>query len=790
MASVYIFVIFLLFTGNFAEREQNYSILDALKQVPTSFTWRSSSFPREEFFQKTSADIIENIGVMVDNLFLHKCLTIIDNIRHVDITNLHEIPTMVRSIIPVSVDKLLMWGPRGLAPRVITTLSRENVTCPLSKYFQQFRIERESQICLTLDLGKFWLNSKPSNCLVQIVVLPIPNFYRIYSKLMEGAQLPSKYAFQSFPPFSVKIFIDQHAQFISSIERMIEEAKRVWLILLFRVEELDKYVHKLSARKALILSVHLVKAFNENITLVHLKNVRITSNSFQNFVTLTKFSLPPPNSRLFWYVKEGSYRFEGVFEYMKKFIKHCSHSPMHHRGISYENPMESVGYQYAQVWKSMMGNYTLVRGHRAVGACEANVKGTDLDAATRLVVFDLHPYVKDLLLFPHVVQDGLSSLYFISCGAPSLTSLPYEELINTYDVHIWGSTILSMAILALLMRTYFRKRQVPWAPSLKVLLEQGNPFPATVTKSHGVRFMVALYLLIGIVLSNAYKNSNVYNMTAPRKIIPYKYFQDLVTANFKIYTRMAMHYKYEYQRAVRIHNMTGAKIKIVQSNDSYNLITSELFALMNAFVMVVSQQMLANNSFTMLDIIQASSIRASGVLANAKFHPSIDKLLLSLNKQNSSVPDITFRTEIFKHIQQEEQNNLLNDLKGCDKVALIVQKDLRAKYWRKLNVETKHSYVFTGFIAHSGIEWMFSFNEGVLPLHLPKQLMGAHESGLWERWTKLVSQRESYVHGKGRNRIFTATSISGNIIVIFMVWMLGSIIAIVSLLAEFIIILH
>lgn len=49
--------------------------------------------------------------------------------------------------------------------------------------------------------------------------------------------------------------------------------------------------------------------------------------------------------------------------------------------------------------------------------------------------------------------------------------------------------------------------------------------------------MVAMFLLAGIILSNAYKNTNVYNMVIPRKTILYKEFAELVYGGFTLYTR-------------------------------------------------------------------------------------------------------------------------------------------------------------------------------------------------------------------------------------------------------------
>lgn len=74
--------------------------------------------------------------------------------------------------------------------------------------------------------------------------------------------------------------------------------------------------------------------------------------------------------------------------------------------------------------------------------------------------------------------------------------------------------------------------------SLKVLLEQGNPYPESVANTERFRCTIGLLLLTGIILSNIYKNRNVYNMIAPRAPLDYKHFEELTRDNVIIYTRV------------------------------------------------------------------------------------------------------------------------------------------------------------------------------------------------------------------------------------------------------------
>lgn len=72
---------------------------------------------------------------------------------------------------------------------------------------------------------------------------------------------------------------------------------------------------------------------------------------------------------------------------------------------------------------------------------------------------------------------------------------------------------------------------------MKVILEQGDPFPDHVLRDHRkMRLVLGIFLLVGIVLSNGYKYENAYNMIEPRKPVKYANFTELVDANLELYT--------------------------------------------------------------------------------------------------------------------------------------------------------------------------------------------------------------------------------------------------------------
>lgn len=73
---------------------------------------------------------------------------------------------------------------------------------------------------------------------------------------------------------------------------------------------------------------------------------------------------------------------------------------------------------------------------------------------------------------------------------------------------------------------------------LKVLLEQGNPFPPSVGNSNHLKHLLGTYLLMRIILSNCYKNTIVYNMVVLRNRITYKSLTELGHDKIRIYSRI------------------------------------------------------------------------------------------------------------------------------------------------------------------------------------------------------------------------------------------------------------
>lgn len=71
-----------------------------------------------------------------------------------------------------------------------------------------------------------------------------------------------------------------------------------------------------------------------------------------------------------------------------------------------------------------------------------------------------------------------------------------------------------------------------------VFQEQGDPFPEGELRGTTIRLVVAIVFTVAVILSNADKNTNAYNMIQPREPILHELLSQLIRDNFTILTRL------------------------------------------------------------------------------------------------------------------------------------------------------------------------------------------------------------------------------------------------------------
>lgn len=144
-------------------------------------------------------------------------------------------------------------------------------------------------------------------------------------------------------------------------------------------------------------------------------------------------------------------------------------------------------------------------------------------------------------LFMYLEDDGLQ---FISCAGVQPGSLSLIGYFSAFQPTVW--TCLASAILGTVIILLFITEKISLLTIVSsllypvtVLLEQGANVSITASSARKVHvsFLSACWIVIGIVISNAYKGQNITDLCSPVQPVPLKYFRQLVQLNFTLFAR-------------------------------------------------------------------------------------------------------------------------------------------------------------------------------------------------------------------------------------------------------------
>lgn len=202
---------------------------------------------------------------------------------------------------------------------------------------------------------------------------------------------------------------------------------------------------------------------------------------------------------------------------------------------------------------------------------------------------------------------------------------------------------------------------------LQVMLEQGNPISQSISDTFHFRWVTGCLLLMGIVLSNAYKSTNIYNIVVPRKPILYNFLNELVRDNFQVYTRsigmfLERGHLYEYGRVV---------LDIVKNGHSI-IVRTELQSTILDYYNVLK--------YYVEDSGVVSTLEKLRVMDVAKLHPNVAQAFsefltekFAVNKEILEIPGMVQVLRQFKPEMQSMEGLILRkSVENCPKVALIL----------------------------------------------------------------------------------------------------------------------
>ncbi len=206
--------------------------------------------------------------------------------------------------------------------------------------------------------------------------------------------------------------------------------------------------------------------------------------------------------------------------------------------LKFSDKLQMLGFAYASIYTCFMGNLTSYPAEKFENkdfsffiqflrrsASIANINYRWFDTALS-------------------VDNVLGRLHFVSCGSRGLEAFPFLQFVSVFEWEVWLFILLSIALISAVFAKLYKEvwqsiNLIAGTFSVyKVLLEQGDPFPASSDTKIQMRFLMCGALLAGLVISNAFKSENVYKIVLPRSHISYYNVDELVEDNVNLYTRI------------------------------------------------------------------------------------------------------------------------------------------------------------------------------------------------------------------------------------------------------------
>lgn len=671
---------------------------------------------------------------------------------------------------------------------------------------QTWREVNGQKLYTFVNISTFWRKSRGWNNIISISLLPHIQLHTIHQgnyAYINYEISPVKTSFNIFPsPISpIKIFIispsdsydnDGFAKIVSFISGRLQQFARFYLydtkwIISNRSEVnctilMDKlYVIQLCRRKLQFC----------------LRTIPLTRwNSLTDMTNLPKLTLSTlceasvEKNILLFNITHDDQRVR-IIPPLWKALRRCHHNTGEKPQEKQSREMLSVAKNYAKVWLSVMGNFSYTESHETL-VCE-NGKLLHVNEQenwgdkTHINLRIVPTYTQtdsSASMYYALVTSVFNDLQLVICGYREFEGLQFMNLLDAFKTNVWVVLIIVwiILILALHKMSSFAKQLSKthcFLVLMKLLLEQGNPFSLSIVSSRRCQWISGTILLMGIILSNAYKNTNVYNMILPRKPIPYKYLQELVNDNFTIHTRS---------------EHVGDDISIVQSwIHSRNFTTGSI-------ILMQSESHLLRYKFRTDGKYTGSHLSLGSEVYN--LHQNIWRFRLPLTKLNlfhllvkiTSLMPVThslhddvivkinnkinfleFLEEYTQKFLTVELNHLQTFLKRCSRSALTLPRHIGYQLAKNIQDEG-HQDVYQGVETFHELNVAFDMS-GIIPQFPVKRAKYAERCGLWKRWqdffkTKYIRRSEA------KSDVFMAATLDGNVIIIFVLFCTGMVVSI------------
>lgn len=511
----------------------------------------------------------------------------------------------------------------------------------------------------------------------------------------------------------------------------------------------------------------------------------------------------PGMSNIFYSINTNrNYLTDRIILYLKTFLEGCQEVPQVLHDVE-QQETKLVAETYAGVWASILKNYSYISDYnRNLRLCDNGQVVPNVESEVLMTIADIVLHIDPSFiraeasasLYYAVIPCVFSDLKFVTCGYQGKEGLQFMELFTAFDRNVWLVIIFVLLVLIPVLHKIPCNTSQLTIPQgvlvlAKLLLEQGNPFPDSLLTSHWCKCLSMTLLLTGIVLSNAYKNTNVYNMIRPRLVIPYLHLRELVDDNFQILGRSFNFHVYieilrHWWDDRNISFSSFSPLKDKAHFKTYSLgfpYPSEIKVphdagqeseLANFHQIANETDANANNNLTDL-LFNVTSILA--ITATA-----LQNIVNRVKCMNVTT-FIEFSLQFSKQFELEEASRFHGILKACKKTAVLMPTYAGYQIISDLEREGQRH-------AYQGLETYYEMNlvfdlKGVIPPYLAKRARYAERSGLWKRHQDLFKQRYFQKNIEGTESLKKPT-MSGNVVVIFLFLAAGLVASVIQFCSE------
>lgn len=284
-------------------------------------------------------------------------------------------------------------------------------------------------------------------------------------------------------------------------------------------------------------------------------------------------------------------------------------------------------------------------------------------------------------------HNSLENLRFITCGERGLEPFHLHDLLTAYDGMSWICiTIVVLSVSKLLSCLAEAGSFTHCLISIiKVLVEQGDPFANRLMRRESFRWITVGVLIAAIVLSNGYKNENVYDIISNRNRLMFRTFDQLQAAQVKTFTN-AKNVKYSFSSSYITQGIQkGLENKTIE-NERVTVNPISLYkGHLTRFQVGNYLEVYASDDFADFDPIEISnSSDTKSLWLYTKLHDKTHELLLrpvrkfmeAISKHQTFDLNMDEESYDSKQLQlmylEEQENFIIGTIGNCENSAFLL----------------------------------------------------------------------------------------------------------------------